>query len=222
MTDKTHIYLMPGLAASPKIFEYIELDPITTELHYLEWIPPAHEKESVEDYAQKYIDLIRHPQPILLGVSFGGILVQEISRKIQARKVIIISSIKSKQEMPKRLLFLKSFRVYKLFPSRRLSKIEDFTRFDYHPHLKKKGELYNKYLGVRNEKYLNWSLRAVLHWENKASDTELIHIHGTRDEIFPIKHIENCIPIEGGTHAMILIKAKKINQILNRLLKNDH
>ena len=145
---------MPGLAASPRIFEYIELDPLTTELHYLEWIPPAHEKEPVEQYAQKYVELIQHPEPILIGVSFGGILVQEISRMIQVEKVIIISSIKGKQEMPKRLRFLKSLRVYKLFPTRRLSKIEDFTRFDYHPHLKKKGELYNKYLGVRNEKYL--------------------------------------------------------------------
>ena len=219
MADKTHIYLMPGLAASPKIFEYIEFNPSTTELHYLEWIPPSHEKEPVDEYAGKYLDMIQHPDPVLIGVSFGGILVQEISQMIQVQKVIIISSIKSKQEMPKRLLFLKSFRVYKLFPSRRLSKIEDFTRFDYHPHLKKKVELYNKYLGVRNEKYLNWSLRAVLYWENKSSTTDLIHIHGTRDEIFPIKHIENCIPVEGGTHAMILIKAKKINQILNRLLQ---
>lgn len=219
MADKTHIYLMPGLAASPKIFEYIEFNPSTTELHYLEWIPPSHEKEPVDEYAGKYLDMIQHPDPILIGVSFGGILVQEISRMIQVQKVIIISSIKSKQEMPKRLRFLKSLRVYKLFPARRLSKIDDFTRFDYHPHLKKKGELYNKYMGVRNEKYLNWSLWAVLHWENKSSITDLIHIHGTRDEIFPIKHIENCIPVEGGTHAMILIKAKKINQILNRLLQ---
>ncbi|UCE94653.1 MAG: alpha/beta hydrolase [Flavobacteriaceae bacterium] len=218
MGSKRHIYLMPGLAASPKIFEYIQLDPLKTELHYLEWIPPVHIKESVEEYAQKYIELIRHPEPILIGVSFGGILVQEISRIIKVRKVIIISSIKSKNEMPKRLRFLKSSGVYKLFPSKRLSKIDDFTKFDYHPHLKKKGELYNKYLGVRNEKYLNWSLRAVLHWENKSSVTDLVHIHGTKDEIFPIKHIEDCIPVEGGTHAMILIKAKIINQILNRLL----
>jgi esterase/lipase len=32
--------------------------------------------------------------PVLIGVSFGGILVQEMAKHIDARKVIIISSVK--------------------------------------------------------------------------------------------------------------------------------
>ena len=42
----------------------------------------------------------------------------------------------------------------------------------------------------------------------------IVHIHGNNDGIFPIKHIKNCIVIEGGTHVMILNKAKEISKLL--------
>ena len=45
-------------------------------------------------------------------------------------------------------------------------------------------------------------------------NNNVIHIHGNKDEIFPIKYIKNCIVIEGGTHVMILNKAKRISLIL--------
>lgn len=218
MEDKIHIYFMPGLAASSKIFEHIRLPENKYELHYLEWIAPGSVKESLADYASKYLALIKHKQPILIGVSFGGILVQELSRLLETRKVIIISSIKSRSEMPKRLRFLKNSKAYKFFPSRKLSKIDDFSKYDFHPHLKKKTELYNKYMSVRDEKYLNWAIHSVLHWNNTLPQENIIHIHGNKDEIFPIKYIKNCIPVEGGTHAMIIVKAKKISTIIEELL----
>lgn len=218
MEGKKHIYFMPGLAASSKIFEYLQFDGNVYELHYLEWLEPSDKKEHIVTYASRYIELIKHEKPVLIGVSFGGILVQEISELIETSQIIIISSIKNQSEMPKRLRLIKMLRAYKFFPSRRLSKIDDFSKFDFHPHLKKKGELYNKYLSIRNEKYLNWALRNVLFWESKHEEKEIVHIHGSKDEIFPIKHIKNCISIEGGTHAMIIVKAKKISRIIENIL----
>ncbi len=218
MEDKVHIYFMPGLAASSKIFEYIHFADNKFELHYLEWLEPENERESLSSYASKYVELIKHRKPVLIGVSFGGILIQEISNLIEVSKVIIISSIKSQDEMPKRLKLIRSSRVYKIFPTKRLSKIDDFSKYDFHPNLKKKGELYNKYLSIRNEKYLNWALRNVLFWNNKSIRKDIIHIHGTKDEIFPIKYVKDCISVEGGTHAMIIIKAKKISAIIEKLL----
>lgn len=211
---------MPGLAASSRIFEYIVFEEDKFEKHLLEWIAPDDEQESLADYAKKYVALIKHKNPVLVGVSFGGILVQEISKLMAVQQVIIISSIKSDSEMPKRLKVLRKLGIYKLFPSHKLSKIDDFSKFEIHPKLKKKGELYNKYMSRRDEKYLNWAIRNVLFWKCDDSRADLIHIHGSKDEIFPIKHIKNCISIEGGTHAMIILKAKQISKIIeNQLLK---
>ena len=99
--------------------------------------------------------------------------------------------------------------------------MDDFSKYSFHPHLKKKGELYNKYLSIRNEKYLNWAIRNMLYWKNNSRKQNLIHIHGTSDEIFPIKYIKDCIPVEDGTHAMIIVKAKKISAIIENLLLDD-
>jgi pimeloyl-ACP methyl ester carboxylesterase len=221
MEDKIHIYFMPGLAASSRIFEYIKVADDKFALHHLEWLEPESEKESLAQYAAKYVNMITHKRPVLIGVSFGGILVQEIGRLMDVRKIIIVSSVKNEDELPKRLKYLRKSRIYKLFPSKRLSKIDDFSKYNFHPQLKKKGELYNKYLSIRNEKYLNWAIHNMLHWKNNSIEQDLMHIHGTRDEIFPIKYVKDCIPVEGGTHAMIIVKAKKISAIIENLLPND-
>ena len=57
----------------------------------------------------------------------------------------------------------------------------------------------------------------MLYWKNNSQGQDLIHIHGTSDEIFPIKYIKNCIPVEDGTHAMVIVKAKKISAIIENL-----
>ena len=74
------------------------------------------------------------------------------------------------------------------------------------------------YLSQRDATYLKWSIKKILFWDQDKSISNIIHIHGTKDFIFPIESIENCISIEKGSHAMILTKAQKINKILSQEL----
>ncbi|MGA9269790.1 MAG: alpha/beta hydrolase [Lutimonas sp.] len=214
MSAKTSIYLIPGLGAGSEIFEYLKLPEDRVIIHRLEWLIPESEQESLENYALRMTAFIKDEMPILIGVSFGGLLAQEISKLIPVKKVIIISSLKKRSELPRRLKLLQTLGLYKMLPTRRISRIDDFSRFNFHQTVKRKAELYNRYMRVRNEKYLNWAIKSVLHWKGDGDISNLVHIHGTRDEIFPIKYIENCIPVENGTHAMIITKAKKISQII--------
>ena len=105
--EKKHIYFMPGLGANSKIFEYISLPKDQFEMHLLEWKIPVSEEESIEDYAKRMTGEIKHENPVLLGVSFGGVLVQEIAKIITVEKIILVSSIKSHHELPNRLKLLK-------------------------------------------------------------------------------------------------------------------
>ena len=167
MENRIHIYFMPGLAASSKIFEYIKLPKESFECHYFEWSVPASIDESLVSYAKKYASQIQHEQVVLIGVSFGGILVQEISKLIPVKQVIIISSFKTIYEIPNRLKLLKYTRAYHLIPTKRISRIDTFSKYDFLRPFKKKAELYDKYFSIRNEIYLNWALHKLLHWENK-------------------------------------------------------
>ena len=215
---KKHIYFFPGLGAGTKIFEYISLPEDRFEVHLLEWKIPISFEESIEDYAKRMCEDVQHKNPILLGVSFGGILVQEMSKLIPVEKVIIISSIKSSDEFPNRLKLIQTTKAYKLFPAKIAENLEAYTKYFLGDFLKKRAELYKMYLSVRNADYMKWAIHHVLHWHQKEALKNIIHIHGTEDHVFPIKHIKDVIPIEKGTHTMILLKAKTISQIIREQL----
>jgi pimeloyl-ACP methyl ester carboxylesterase len=213
-TSKIHIYFVPGLAASPKIFEYLELPEDKFQLHFLEWLIPLSVNEPIEAYSKRMTALIQHPNPVLLGVSFGGIMVQEMSKHLKVAKIIIISSVKSNDELPNRLKVVQKTKLYKLFPVSSINNLEDLIKYSFGKVAGKRLELYRKYLSIRDEKYLTWALFNVLHWQQSKALTDILHIHGESDQVFPIKHIKKCTSVANGTHAMIVFKAKSIAQII--------
>jgi esterase/lipase len=216
--EKIHIYFVPGLAASSTIFENIKLPEEQFEIHLLEWLVPESKNEPLVDYAKRMCEFIKASKFVLVGVSFGGIMVQEMSKYCQPEKLVIISSVKHHSEFPARLNFVRKTRAYKLTPYKILSNLESFAKYTYGDFIKKRAELYKKYLSMRDKKYLPWSIRNVLHWKQDNLNEDIIHIHGNKDLIFPIKNIKNCIIVDGGTHVMILNKAKKISAILTEEL----
>ena len=109
--EKIHVYFMPGLAASSLIFEKIELPEDTFEIHLLDWELPL-DNETLSAYAERMAKLVTHPNPVLIGVSFGGVLVQEMAQFLKVRKLIIISSVKTNEEVPARMKFAKSTKAY--------------------------------------------------------------------------------------------------------------
>lgn len=209
---------MPGLAAGPEIFENITLSKELYEFHYLEWMKPLSLEETIANYAMRMCDEIKHKNSILIGVSFGGIIAQEMSKFIDVQKIIIISSVKSQNELPKRFKIVAKSKIYKLFPTKIVTNFEDYAKFFVGKHLEKKAKLYKKYLSVRGKQYIKWSIHNAINWNQSKPLDNITHIHGTNDEIFPIKNIKNCIKIENGNHSMIIIKAKEISKIIHESL----
>ena len=95
--SKVHVYMMPGMAANPSIFKHIKLPAHQFEQHLLEWFVPD-DNMSLSAYAQKMCSFVKHEPAVLLGVSFGGMLVQEMAKYIQAQKVIVVSSVTHESE----------------------------------------------------------------------------------------------------------------------------
>ncbi|AWG21649.1 alpha/beta hydrolase [Flavobacterium faecale] len=216
---KIPVYFMPGLAASTMIFERIAL-PEVFEVVLLEWEIPL-EKESLPDYALRITQKIKHPNPVLIGVSFGGILVQEMALHIAVRKVIIISSVKSNLEFPTRFKFAKTTKAYKLIPMNLILSIENLARFSFGEKINQRIKLYEKFLSVRDIGYLQWAVEQVILWNRTKPADGIIHIHGDADDVFPIKNIKDCIRIKGATHILILSKYKWLNENLPKLIMKD-
>lgn len=215
---KIPIYFMPGLAAGPEIFKKLTLDKEKYTFHYLKWMKPLDVEEKIDNYALRLSAEITEENPVLVGVSFGGIMVQELAKFLNPRKVIIISSVKSPDELPQRFRFAKFTKIYKLFPIKVIENFEDYTKYFLGKTLKKKADLYKKYLYVRSKESLKWSIYNIIKWEQIKPIENIIHIHGSADSVFPIKNIKNAIEIKEGTHIMILTKAKKISKIIDKVL----
>jgi pimeloyl-ACP methyl ester carboxylesterase len=215
--SKIPVYFMPGLAASVAIFERIKLPEDQFEMVFLEWEIPL-EKETLAEYAKRMTLKIKHENPVLIGVSFGGILVQEMANFIAARKVIIISSVKTNLEFPRRMIVAKNTKAYKLVPISLVQNIESLAKFSFGKKVNQRLKLYEKFLSVRDKRYLDWAIEQVILWNRTVIDQNVIHIHGDLDDIFPIKYIKNCIVVTGGTHIMILNKYKWLNANLPSII----
>ena len=215
--DLTHVYLMPGMAANPSIFEHIKLPEERFVIHLLEWIIP-NANESIGFYAKRMLFKIHHDNSVLIGVSFGGVLVQEMSKQAAFKKVIIISSVKTKHELPKRMKIACHTKGYKLVPTRLLSNVQALAKYAFGETVTKRVELYKKYLSVSDKRYLDWAIKTMVCWNQEKTLPNIFHIHGDNDAVFPIKNIDNCIVIKGGTHIMIINKYKWFNENLPKLI----
>ena len=217
--QNTIVYLMPGLAANEKVFDFINLGE-SFDVFKLSWIMP-HKDEPLKHYCKRLAKKIKHDDPVLVGVSFGGIIVQEISKIISFKKVIIISSVKSMHEYPIHMQISRKTKAYKIFPVNWINDFEAFVGFIFGPLARKKMEHSRKYLSYRDPFYLEWALDAFFNWKQKTPLNYVIHIHGTYDMVFPIIYLKEFIPVKGGTHAMIIFKKKWFNDNMPKIILDD-
>ncbi|AXG71810.1 hypothetical protein KORDIASMS9_04068 [Kordia sp. SMS9] len=208
---------MPGMAANPTIFKYIKLPEDQFDVHYLAWFLPEKD-ETLSQYASRMAANVKHDNIVLVGVSFGGILVQEMAQYLNVKKIFVISSVKSKHELPRRMKFARATKAYKLLPTSLVNNMEVLRKFAFGDLATKRLDLYEEYLSVRDKDYLDWSIAQIVNWNQEEPLPNTIHIHGDKDLVFPIQHISDCIPIKGGTHIMILNKFKWFNENLPKLI----
>jgi pimeloyl-ACP methyl ester carboxylesterase len=215
--SKIPVYFMPGMAASSAIFERIKLPEDTFEIYLLEWILPEKE-ETLVNYAKRMSVNVKHENAVLIGVSFGGILVQEMKQFLNVRKVIIVSSVKSNMELPRKMKIAKSTKAYKLIPTNLLLNVENLAKYAFGSYVKQRLKLYEKFLSVRDKDYLDWSIEQIINWERTEIDPTIVHIHGDADEVFLFKYIKKCIVVKDGTHIMILNKYRWFNANLPEII----
>jgi len=215
--DLIPVYFMPGMAANPSIFENIKLPESVFESHWLEWEIPQ-ENETIEHYAKRLCEKIQHENPVLIGVSFGGIMVQEMSKQIKTRKVVVISSVKSKNELPNRMKLAKLTKAYKLIPAHLMEDVDKLAKYAFGKLATKRVELYKKYLSMNDRRYLEWAIKQVVLWKQEQPLENVVHIHGDKDGVFPSRHLSNYIKVKDGTHIMIINKYKWFNENLPSII----
>lgn len=212
------VYLVPGMAASPEIFEFWKL-PERYELHFLSWIIPKKD-ESLAQYAQRMIANISHEKPVLIGVSFGGVIVQEMAKIISVKKLIIISSVKTRFELPRRMRLSRALKLYAIIPVSLAKSMKNWSKYAPNKKIAYRFELYKKYLSVDDPHYLKWAIRELMCWDQETAPEGIVHIHGDADPVFPFKYIGSCISLDAGTHIMVITKWKWFSENIPKIVEN--
>jgi hypothetical protein len=157
---------------------------------------------------------ITDEHPILIGVSFGGIMGIEIARHTDLRKLIIISSIKTRRELPKWMRAIGRSRLNKLIPMRPYGFIQRIGDSRLGVSNEEERRMVREYRKAADPIYLDWAVDQVLNWQNESFPEYLVHIHGREDKIFPIKRVNPSYSIPGGTHMMVYNMASVVAECI--------
>jgi pimeloyl-ACP methyl ester carboxylesterase len=210
------LYIFSGLGADERVFQlmnFYEFSPT-----FIKWIPPTKD-ESIDSYACRILSQVKSPHPILIGLSFGGIMAIEVAKLIETEKVIIIASAKVKSEIPFYFRLIGKSGIHKLVPASFLKKYNFITSWFFGAKQASERILLKQILKDTDSFFLKWALDKVINWENKYELTNVFHVHGTHDRILPIKFVKSNSNIKNGGHFMTLSHAQEISEILNKALK---
>jgi len=205
------------MAASSAIYENIKLPEEQFDCYYLEWLVPE-KGESLKSYSLRLLEGVKHELPVLIGTSFGGVVVQEMAKYIETSRLIIISSIKSNQEFPRRMKLARSTGVYKVLPTRLVEYSKLLLKYNFGI-AERKLNLYHNYLSMKDRRYLDWALHNIIHWDRDQPIPGIVHIHGDKDPVFPIKYIQDCVTLKNGTHVMVIHRFRWFNEHLPELIR---
>lgn len=213
------IYFVSGLGADERVFQFLEI-PEVEKIH-IHWIPTI-KGESLQNYCQKLIQQIPTVEDsAIVGVSFGGIVAQEIAKLLDFKLVIIISSVKSISEFPWHFRLMRWIRIDKAIPEDKnaISKTHGITEKMFGVQNEKEKKILRAVLDDIDPIFIKWAIGAMMGWNQKVPEVGLIHIHGDLDKVFPTKNIKNYIKVIGGGHLMLLNRAKEISEIIQSKIK---
>lgn len=206
-------YLISGLGAGEEVFRFIRFPGNST---FLPW--KKHRRgESLSDYSLRMAEDINSKEPfILVGVSFGGIVCQEIAKFLSPKKIVIISSVKSRTEIPVYIRLAARLGLFHLIPNISPLNFKVVVFFLFGAKSMGEKKFLEDVLSGMDIDYLRWSLSQIGNWQQKSAPENILHIHGKTDYLFParnLKNVDNWLP---GGHFIAMQKAPIISKMIKQ------
>ncbi|MFA5575533.1 MAG: alpha/beta hydrolase [Brumimicrobium sp.] len=205
------IYIFSGLGVDERAFRYVDFGDF--QVQFVDWIEPDSNEE-ISTYARRISEPFQDENPILIGLSFGGILAIEISKIIPVQKIILISSAKTKFELSKGFRLSIKLNFHKFMPKFFLQKSNRITDWFFGAKTQKEKDLLKEIVKDTEPGFFFWAVNEIGNWENTELPKNTVHIHGAKDKMIPIKNVKADFTIKKGEHFMVLNKSKEISEIL--------
>lgn len=214
-----NVYFISGMGADQRAFSYITLPQGVNSVH-LPWIKPIKD-EPLAAYALRLAAGIDMTEPfILIGLSMGGMMAVEIAKKFPPVCTILISSIPLAAQLPRYYRIAGKLKATILLsPSLIKSLIR--LRNALIKRLSPVHHLVGDMFEATDNEFFEWSMTAVLRWDNLQLPQPLFHIHGTKDWTLPIHLTHPTQSVPGAGHMLVMTHPAIVNAFLDQAIRTS-
>lgn len=210
------VYFIPGLGADERLYAKINLSGV--EEHYLNWIDPE-DCTTLAEYAAMYLPMIDTSEPFyLVGTSMGGMMAIELQKLINPEKMVLISTVKTRLELPVHLRTIAKIKLDTLFSGSVIQNLSGMIDMVVSWQTQMQRTLFLDMLYNCTPKFLEFAIHACINWNNDQLPTNYVHLHGSRDPLFPASRAEQATIVEGGNHFMVYEMGDQISELIQKAL----
>ena len=210
-------YFISGLGADKTAFQNLE-DYGTTKI-MIDWIS-NRPNESLYDYAARIIEKYGiTSDDILAGLSFGGLVAQQIADILKPDYVILISSFRTKDDLKIQFSSGLKLKLHKLMPEMKSEFIGTIVANYLNSGTNQSKSALKAMLSSTDMKLMKWSLEKIYEQNNPlAIDVKKYSLIGSIDRVVKPWKIESTYIVEGGSHFMVYDKAEEISDIIRGIV----
>jgi len=208
-----HYYIISGMGADERVFSRVQFPKNHTHLAWIENKP----YESLQSYAARMAERITHPNPTLIGLSFGGIVAQEIAAIRPIKELILISTIKSEDEKPWFMAAAGVTGATTLIPMSLLKRANKLAAYAFSLVNPEEQEVLQSCFENTSPEHLKWAMNHIANWEGVNISTPIFHIHSDKDRVFRSNRDSGDVQIHGG-HFAVFTNADELNEVLKKKL----
>ncbi len=206
------LYGFSGLGADERVFKFLSLN---CEFTPIKWIKPTPQ-ESIEEYSLRISKTINTDEEFgLLGVSFGGLIATEISKILDPKITILISSAETYHDLPFLIRLFGFTKVINILPKTIFRIPATIAQYFFSTPNK---TLLEAILKDSDLDFTKWAIKELSSWKNVQPINRSLIITGSKDKILPPKKHRYINLIEDGGHFMIVDKADEVSKIINQCL----
>jgi pimeloyl-ACP methyl ester carboxylesterase len=204
------------MGGDERAFQYLQLGDV--ERLYINWIEPQDD-ETLRDYALRLVaEVDIRPDDVIAGLSMGGMVAQEVAATYPVSKVILISSLRSGETLQPLFTAAQKLKLMKLVQKDLLKSTIVKGAKLFLPLNDKRLQVIIDMLDEFSGHYYKWAMNAVLLWQGANAQCPVYHVHGSKDELFPLAQVKEAEIIEGGSHLMIVTRPKEVSKVIREFL----
>jgi hypothetical protein len=212
------IFFIGGLGLDSKLVSDISIKK--HDLFFIDWFIPEF-NESLTSYAKRIVSKYTITnESMIVAVSFGVVLAKEISKIVEIKKIVLISSFDNLNEIPLLFRLAIKLKLYCFLPPRTLSRFSFVLNFFFSITNVSDASILRDVINKTDPIFFKWAIQNILHFTSIDNRTQLIRIHGDKDRILPKGLTKSNYIIKNGGHFMIYDKKNIVNKTLEEIFRS--